>query len=64
MNKIVVTEFIPRLGNGRPENGTGTQTFQSMRPAEFYSAVSMEGRTTPQTLNRDVVAAAVSGRRI
>jgi hypothetical protein len=46
MNKIVATEFIPRLGNGRPENGTemllpkavaaarnGTQTFQSVRPA-------------------------------
>jgi hypothetical protein len=24
MIKIVPIEFIPRLGNGRPENGTGT----------------------------------------
>ena len=24
MIKIVGIEFIPRLGNGRPENGTGT----------------------------------------
>jgi hypothetical protein len=31
--KFVVIEIIPRLGNGRPENGT--QTFQSVRPAEF-----------------------------
>jgi hypothetical protein len=24
MIKIAAIEFIPRLGNGRPENGTGT----------------------------------------
>src|SRR4029077_4847055 len=34
--KFVVIEIIPRLGNGRPENGT--QTFQSVRPAELQSA--------------------------
>jgi len=39
MNKFVAIEFIPRLGNVRPENGTETQTFQSVRSAELHSAV-------------------------
>jgi hypothetical protein len=33
MIKIVGIEFIPRLGNGRPENGTGTFVEALMYPA-------------------------------
>jgi hypothetical protein len=39
MNKIVVTEIIPRLGNVRPENGTGifveTPMYPPPSPAGF-----------------------------
>jgi len=35
MNKIVAANFIPGLGNGRPENGTETQTFQSCAQWSF-----------------------------
>jgi hypothetical protein len=33
MIKIVGIEFIPRLGNGRPENGTGTFVEALIYPA-------------------------------
>jgi hypothetical protein len=32
MNKIVTIEFIPRLGNVRPENGTGILVEMLMYP--------------------------------
>jgi len=34
MIKIVGIEFIPRLGNGRPENGTGT--FVEWSPMKYW----------------------------
>jgi hypothetical protein len=41
MIKIVGIEFIPRLGNGRPENGTGT----------FVEALMYSGAIVGRVLN-------------
>jgi hypothetical protein len=46
MNRIVVTEIIPRLGNGRPENGTRTDTLQSVHQRNFTPLFSKEGRAS------------------
>jgi hypothetical protein len=46
MIKIVGIEFIPRLGNGRPENGTGTFVETLMYPALSSAGwISAKGRT-------------------
>ena len=45
MIEILGTEFIPRLGNGRPENGTGTFV-----EALMYWALSSAGFLTDNSL--------------
>jgi hypothetical protein len=47
MIKIVGIEFIPRLGNGRPENGTGTFV-----EALMYPALSLAGFWTDNSLHQ------------